>query len=233
FAVGAYCWQNNALEPFSSLGPTIDGRIKPDIGGPDQNSTQTFGPFGGCASFAGFPGTSAAAPHVTGAAALVKQANPGFGPAQLRSFLTSRAVDASPPGPDNQLGAGRLFLGTSPQPAFSANPAPGSQIALTGQPGVGVTRTIAVTNTGQTGTVLSVSLSVLSPGYTLTGAPLQLGPGAGGTLTVGCRPPAAAGSLVLATNDPLQPTVSYPLSCVAQTAAYAGSLPSGSSMAII
>ena len=34
-AVGAICWQSSALEPFSSRGPTIDSRIKPDISGQD------------------------------------------------------------------------------------------------------------------------------------------------------------------------------------------------------
>ncbi|HEY3127672.1 MAG TPA: S8 family serine peptidase, partial [Candidatus Limnocylindria bacterium] len=77
-AVGAICWQNSALEFYSSLGPTIDGRVKPDIVGPDAVSTATYGNFSGCA-ISGFAGTSASAPHVAGAAALAKQANATFG----------------------------------------------------------------------------------------------------------------------------------------------------------
>ena len=34
--VGAVCWQDNRLEPYSSLGPTIDGRTKPDLVGPEH-----------------------------------------------------------------------------------------------------------------------------------------------------------------------------------------------------
>ena len=49
-----------------------------------------YGPFSTCGS-SGFLGTSAASPHTAGAAALVKEANPGSRAAQLRSFLESRA----------------------------------------------------------------------------------------------------------------------------------------------
>src|SRR5207302_2132465 len=46
-SVGAVAWNApNTLEPFSSRGPTTDGRIKPDLVGPDHVSTTTFGPGG-------------------------------------------------------------------------------------------------------------------------------------------------------------------------------------------
>ena len=70
-AVGAICWLTDALEPFSSQGPTIDGRTKPDIAGQDRTSSSVYGGASGCAG--GFPGTSASAPHVAGAAALVSR----------------------------------------------------------------------------------------------------------------------------------------------------------------
>lgn len=111
FAVGAICWQGDLLESFSSRGPTIDGRTKPDIAGPDSVSSYTYGPFGGCGSPYGFPGTSAASPHVAGAAALVKQQQPSWGPAQIQSFLESRAADLGTPGKDTSYGAGKLTLG--------------------------------------------------------------------------------------------------------------------------
>ena len=68
FAAGAICWQNNSLEPYSSQGPTIDGRTKPDIAGQDSNSSATYGNFTGCGT-SGFAGTSASAPATAGAAA--------------------------------------------------------------------------------------------------------------------------------------------------------------------
>ncbi len=110
FAVGALCWQNNLLEPYSSQGPTIDGRLKPDIAGHDSVSSATYGAFTGSCPFSGFAGTSAASPEVAGAAALVKQANPSFTPAQIQAFLQQSATDLGPAGPDNQTGYGALHL---------------------------------------------------------------------------------------------------------------------------
>ena len=112
-AVGALCWQNNTLEFYSSQGPTIDGRVKPDLAAQDSVSNGTYGPFfGSCPS--GFAGTSAAAPTVAGAAALVEQANPSFRAAQLQAFLQQKAaVDIGAPGVDDQSGAGALRLPTT------------------------------------------------------------------------------------------------------------------------
>jgi serine protease len=55
-----------------------------------------------------YTGTSMAAPHVTGIAALVLAHNPGMTGAQLRSRLTSTAVDMGPPGFDTRYGYGRV-----------------------------------------------------------------------------------------------------------------------------
>jgi subtilisin family serine protease len=112
-AVGAVCWLGDAFEPYSSRGPTIDERVKPDLAAPADVSSATYGGFSACAG-SGFAGTSAAAPHVAGAAALIKEANPGFDAAQIRAFLASRAVDLGVPGPDELFGVGKLMLGTAP-----------------------------------------------------------------------------------------------------------------------
>lgn len=103
-AVGAISvrnWNNGPQEPFSSQGPTSDGRIKPDIAGPD-----------GVSSFAltYFSGTSASAPHVTGAAALLLSQHPNWTADQLQSALEAQAIDMGIPGKDNIYGAGRLDL---------------------------------------------------------------------------------------------------------------------------
>ena len=109
-AAGAVCWAAATIEPFSSRGPTIDARVKPDISGPDQVSGTTYGPHAGCGSFGGFPGTSAAAPHVAGAAALVLEANPGYTVDQVEASLESSAIDLGDAGPDTTFGAGMLRL---------------------------------------------------------------------------------------------------------------------------
>ena len=117
-AVGAVCWKTSGLEAFSSRGPTIDGRMKPDLTAPDWVSSFSYGPFSGCGADTGFAGTSAAAPHVAAAAALVKGANPSFGPNELQAYLESHAIDLGVPGRDGTYGAGRLALGPSPRPAL-------------------------------------------------------------------------------------------------------------------
>jgi subtilisin family serine protease len=109
-AVGAVCWQNSGLRTYSSQGPTIDGRVKPDIAGPDGTSSSVYGASSGCTG--GFQGTSASSPHVAGAAALVRQAHPTFGPDQLQAFLEGRAIDLGTIGRDNGFGAGKVWLGS-------------------------------------------------------------------------------------------------------------------------
>lgn len=112
-AVGAVCWLGDTFEAYSSRGPTIDGRSKPDLVAPASVSSATYGGFKTC-SASGFAGTSASAPHVAGAAALVKEANPGFDAADLRAFLESRALDLGVPGRDELFGVGKLMLGAAP-----------------------------------------------------------------------------------------------------------------------
>ena len=102
-SVGATYWSDDALESYSSQGPTLDGRIKPDISAPTGVNSVTYGE--------PFFGTSASAPHVTAAAALVWQAHPEFSPQMVIDFLLGRAVDLGSEGADNSFGAGRLWLG--------------------------------------------------------------------------------------------------------------------------
>jgi hypothetical protein len=56
--------------------------------------------------FGAAQGTSMAAPHVAGVAALILAGNPGLTSSQLRSRLLDFAVDAGAAGPDNRYGAG-------------------------------------------------------------------------------------------------------------------------------
>jgi subtilisin family serine protease len=103
-------------ERYSSEGPTNGpggtsggGQRKPDLAAFANVSTASYG--GG-----GFNGTSAATPHVAGAAAVVLSAYPEKNPAALQTYLESRAIDQGVAGPDVEYGHGRLHLGTPPQP---------------------------------------------------------------------------------------------------------------------
>jgi subtilisin family serine protease len=58
-------------------------------------------------------GTSMAAPHVAGAAAVILAAHPGFGPEQVRQALRAGADDVAAPGLDLNAGYGRLNVGRS------------------------------------------------------------------------------------------------------------------------
>jgi subtilisin family serine protease len=110
-AVGAIDYMNwitGPQERFSSQGPTNAwagsvARIKPDIMGPDGVSGYTYGDHS-------FFGTSAAAPHVAGAAALFLNMFPDLSPDELQSFLESSAVDMGVVGKDNEYGWGRLSM---------------------------------------------------------------------------------------------------------------------------
>ncbi|GIK41038.1 MAG: hypothetical protein BroJett011_48710 [Chloroflexota bacterium] len=107
FAVGAVNWADDVLEPYSSQGPTSDGRTKPDLSAPSVVDSASYAP-------EAFDGTSAATPHVAGAAALVLQAFPEYSPDDLAAFLQERSKDLGPAGPDDAFGAGRLTLGDAP-----------------------------------------------------------------------------------------------------------------------
>ena len=113
-AVGAASVTNPFLiNPNSSRGPTPDGRTKPDIVGPDGVDT---------ASRSVWKGTSQAAPHVTGLAALVRERFPDLTPAQVVGFLKSFA-DPRDEVPNNTWGYGfaRLpFLPPAPPVGFEA-----------------------------------------------------------------------------------------------------------------
>ena len=99
--VGATYWANDKLEDFSCRGPTVDGRIKPDIAGPDGVSTSSFG-------YRGFFGTSAATPHVAGSAALIFAVNPSLSADEVASILEKGSVNLGPPGKNNLYGSGRV-----------------------------------------------------------------------------------------------------------------------------
>jgi len=120
-AVGATAWsQTNVVEPYSSRGPTRDNRIKPDVVSIDFADTATYGA-------SGFPGTSQAAPHIAGLAALASQRFPAYGPAEIAAFLKAHGDRAA--NPDNSWGAGLVRMpeivdGQNPTPAIvGASPA--------------------------------------------------------------------------------------------------------------
>ncbi len=103
-AVGSTFNTQDFIAPFSSEGPTSDERIKPDICAPSVVSNATYGTFGG---------TSASAPHVAGAAALLFEENPSLTNLDLKTTLEFLTVDLGELGKDNVYGSGLLSLSLS------------------------------------------------------------------------------------------------------------------------
>lgn len=102
---------------FSSRGPTLDGRVKPDLAAPGVNIVSTVPPVstggvnnilqGGRTSYYGpLSGTSMAAPHVAGVVALMLQANPTLSPQDIKRMLLVTAQEIGKPGIDNETGYG-------------------------------------------------------------------------------------------------------------------------------
>jgi hypothetical protein len=114
-----------ALEDFSSMGPRNPPgggpydrlacgqepapECKPDFAGPDWVSTASYDP----GQYV-FSGTSAAAPHVAGAAALVKGAYFPWGPAEIHDFLKNHALQ-----PDgSSVSRHTMAVGTQQDPGW-------------------------------------------------------------------------------------------------------------------
>lgn len=92
---------SDSPEYFSSEGPTVDGRNKPEISGPNRNITSLS---------ASFAGTSSSSPHVTGAVAQLIQQNPTFDKIQIQNLLINTSHDVNAGGFDYRTGYGRFSL---------------------------------------------------------------------------------------------------------------------------
>lgn len=106
FAVGATD-EGDGSADFSTGGNTEwDGvtYVKPDVAAPGVDVMSTW-PGG---KFRKSQGTSMACPHVTGMVALVKQANPALGPAEIQALIESSSLDLGDEGRDPRFGLGRV-----------------------------------------------------------------------------------------------------------------------------
>jgi serine protease AprX len=115
------------LAYFSSRGPTLDGRTKPDVTSPGVTITAAQAGTGN--GYVTFSGTSMATPFVSGTVALGLQGHPSWTPDEVRSAIEGTAQDRGAPGKDDDWGAGLLdgygFVaraeGTTGQTAFPTN----------------------------------------------------------------------------------------------------------------
>lgn len=119
------------IAPFSSLGPTRDGRSKPQISAPGNvvvaplsyNASTTRDRVIPGAYYQVMEGTSMASPHVAGGVALMLQADPALDYGAVLSALQATAVKDSFTGvnPDpNKWGAGKLNVYAAVQSVANA-----------------------------------------------------------------------------------------------------------------
>jgi len=111
--VGALDETGERVARFSSRGPTLDGRIKPDVVAPGTDVYSTIGPAG----YGTMSGTSMATPMVTGSVALLHElenrlygSEPRFLSSTIKGLLIHTADDLGQPGPDYHHGWGRVNL---------------------------------------------------------------------------------------------------------------------------
>jgi len=105
-----------SLASYSNFGSTVDIAAP---GGETASGSDhgvwslVWGFQSGTPAYGGWQGTSMAAPHVSGVAALVLAASPGLDVAQLRARLVDHAIDLGATGPDDLFGAGLVHANGS------------------------------------------------------------------------------------------------------------------------
>ena len=136
-------WTRGPIAAYSSQGPTFDGRIKPDLVAPAGVRTISYGA-------KEFNGTSAATPHVAGAAALLKSSDPvHYNARNLYDALVQSTVDMGDRGADNVYGNGRLDLSLLPPD---------------GRPAMNLSRTVLDFGAVLLGSSQTVSLGIVNKG---------------------------------------------------------------------
>jgi subtilisin family serine protease len=109
---------------FSSAGPTpISLLLKPDVTAPGMDVLSAIPPN----AWERLDGTSMAAPHVSGGAALLLQRHPTWTVEQVKSALASTGAPVHPPGRSGEIsvlreGGGRINLVRADQPLLFTNP---------------------------------------------------------------------------------------------------------------
>lgn len=186
---------NGLIDPYSSRGPsacTQDTYPQLVAPGTDIRTTDLYG------GYLDVSGTSLAAPHVSGALALLLQASPGISADRQQTALRAGAVDLGPAGPDNDYGSGRLdvlasynWLRSTPDFGLAVTPA-----AISIQPGETATYAVTVTSSGGFAGDVALSLSGLPAGATANfNPPVVVGGAGSAVLTVAGA--LSSGSLVV------------------------------------
>ncbi|MFF4291563.1 S8 family serine peptidase, partial [Streptomyces sp. NPDC001633] len=187
--------RDDSLAPFSSRGPRPTDRVaKPEITAPGVGivAARAAGTSMGApvdANYTAADGTSMAAPHVAGAAALLAQRHPDWSGQRIKAALTAHAKPSSAYSVYQQ-GNGRVDVPAALDPALEL-----SGTADFGQvewhPGTydKETRTVTVTNTTDTATTVTPAIGGNIPQGTVTvPEPVEVAAGASAEITVTLDP---------------------------------------------
>lgn len=159
----------NKLASFSSRGPSNLLDLKPDVVAPGINIWSSV--LGG---FAAFQGTSMAAPHIAGVAALLRQQRPTWTPAQVKSAIVNSASRPSALGTTNPTnrGGGLVNAGAASTVTATLDPAVLSFRKI--EPVSGRAKTVDVTITNVTISTatytVSAAITVAASGTVTPGA---------------------------------------------------------------
>jgi subtilisin family serine protease/uncharacterized membrane protein len=188
----------DALDPYSSRGPSAcTGTTSPKLTAPGVG-IRTADLYGG---YATDTGTSVAAPHVSGALALLLNAFPSLSADQQEAALDSSALDLGPVGVDNDYGNGRLDVLAAYQrlasvPDFTVSASPAS---VTVSPGGSTSLAVSISGTNGFSGDVSLSLAGLSgsqAGWSFA-PPIVAGGGGASQLSVTTASTIAPGSYPL------------------------------------
>jgi subtilisin family serine protease len=198
----------DVIAEFSSRGPTFQGSLKPDVMAPGVSVLSAgFANAEGIERHLGFglsSGTSMAAPHVAGSAALLKQIHPDWSPADIKSALMSTAVtdvwldqDRTQRASVLEQGAGRIDVARAANPGLLFSNAAFSFGSIARGMGESVFRELTVTarnvsGAPQTYTLTTRSVDGPALGMGVTPATLTLGPGESADITLAIEMPADA-----------------------------------------
>jgi subtilisin family serine protease len=189
---------NDLIADFTSWGPTdVDVRVKPDVMAPGVNVVSSIprSYCGGAPCFAFFNGTSMAAPHLAGSAAIVRQLHPDWSAAAVRSAIVNtadRGVVRSLDGSDvlndaNKVGSGRENLAAAVMAQVAMDPVSLSFGAVPS--GSGQTLQGSVTLTNLSGGPKTYTLQVVDAvgsgiSFAAPAGSVTLSPGESGSVSV-------------------------------------------------
>ncbi|MFH8982284.1 S8 family peptidase [Streptomyces varsoviensis] len=152
--------RDDTTAQFSSRGPVLTTHtLKPEIAAPGVGISAAAAGGRGVYAYQTMSGTSMATPHVAGAAAIVRQAHPGWTAQQVKAALVGSAQTGGKVGGADETGGGRLDAGAAHRQKVLAAPAvQGGDFSWPQDPSDRTSVDVPYTNT--TGSAIRLELSV-------------------------------------------------------------------------